>query len=432
MRRVRLANMAKAPPTGRARLNLAPRLRADETLSSWLERFGGAYGMTLARFLLWLGYSKRFGAPWSRVDIDLEPPHDLGEIMLAHAGIAAESIDAHRLRFRDVLPLHLRRTFCPACWAEEGPYRRGEWARPWSLICTRHRSLLRDKPAFDPAVSELEWSWLEYYESPSLWKEPTSCWEGASWLALCAALGVDPRIEATRALLWLRELQRRGNDRRYTESPYAWQEEYVPQPLSLYFPDERLEGEWRVKRDLLIYGLLKFSSPALLESLGLGISPTRLIDTTTSPDVCLLETPVADYEVRLIASIVAEHLWNRLKAGRWRCRHPATLEVILSGEHRSIDDDFWLARRIHSWPSALQTAGRALFGQADQWAGIPSWARCRNHCVRGLPRADRRWLSVELREEWRCPWGEPYQGRIARQEAIALPEHWEDLWWKRR
>lgn len=42
--------VAKEPARARARLNLAPRLRTDETLSSWLERFAAAYGLTQGEF----------------------------------------------------------------------------------------------------------------------------------------------------------------------------------------------------------------------------------------------------------------------------------------------------------------------------------------------------------------------------------------------
>ena len=52
----------------------------------------------------------------------------------------------HRLSRFEALRPHLRRTFCPQCWAEEGPYRRREWAHPWSLMCLRHRRLLSETP----------------------------------------------------------------------------------------------------------------------------------------------------------------------------------------------------------------------------------------------------------------------------------------------
>jgi hypothetical protein len=38
------------------RLDLAPRLHTDETLSSWMERFAGAYALKVRDFAEWLGY----------------------------------------------------------------------------------------------------------------------------------------------------------------------------------------------------------------------------------------------------------------------------------------------------------------------------------------------------------------------------------------
>ncbi len=69
--------VARDPPRPRARLNLAPRLHPDETLSSWLERFAGAYGMRLREFFLWLGYRNFLGYCEVPHDLDVSPPPDL-------------------------------------------------------------------------------------------------------------------------------------------------------------------------------------------------------------------------------------------------------------------------------------------------------------------------------------------------------------------
>jgi TniQ len=127
----------------RERLHLSPRLRCDETLSSWMERFAGAYGMTLREFARWIGYRNLYSAHGQlTVDLDVSPPGDLPPILSALAGVSEEIIRTHELSALDVLPAGLRRAFCPQCWSEEGPYRRREWASAWALVCTRHQQLL--------------------------------------------------------------------------------------------------------------------------------------------------------------------------------------------------------------------------------------------------------------------------------------------------
>src|SRR5437879_4917967 len=115
------AFVARTLAVTRARLNLAPRVRRDETLSSWLERFAGAYGLKLGEFMRWLGYRNLFSYGQPLVDLDAAPPIDLADIMQQHAAIAAHAIEEHRLVGTAVLPVPLRRAFCSQCWVEEGP-----------------------------------------------------------------------------------------------------------------------------------------------------------------------------------------------------------------------------------------------------------------------------------------------------------------------
>ena len=359
--------------------------------------------MTLSRFMRWLGYSSRYNEPWSRIDLDVTPPRDLGEIMEAHAGIAPEVVGTHRLSSFRTLPLHLRRTFCPQCWQEDGPYRRREWASGWSLLCIRHHCLLREKPPFSPSVEDVDRSWLEFYETPRLWRDRNSCWESAEWLRLCAALGVEPRTEAMHAQFWLRELQRlAGRTSLLRDEHDGHHSRYAEQR------DERVHDQmtWRVKRDLVMYAVLKFSGPSLLKALDPKLTCKQLIDAAQQPGICRVTTPEVEHSVRLFAAMVAGHLWQRLTQGRWQCRQSAAIEAIVSGQRRSNDEDFWIERHLHFWPTAVQRAGRELFRKPSGWTGVPPWAPCRDHCIRGRPRADRRWLSVSLERNWKCsaPW----------------------------
>ena len=141
---------------GWERLSLAPRLRADETLSSWMERFAGAYALKVREFAEWLRYRPLHCvyAAW-RLDLDVSPPADFAVRLAQLTGLCAREIEAHRLAASGMLVPHLRRTFCPQCWAEEGPYRRREWASAWSLVCPRHRRLLSEKPLPPPFRTRL-------------------------------------------------------------------------------------------------------------------------------------------------------------------------------------------------------------------------------------------------------------------------------------
>ena len=135
--------------------------------------------------------------------------------------------------------------------------------------------------------------------------------------------------------------------------------------------------EWCVKRDLVLYGVLKFHSTSLLETLDPNISSALLIQSGYNAEICGIGVPEADYHVRLFAAMVAQHLWERLIQGRWRCRHHTKIEAVLGNPERWNDEDWWLERRLHSWPAA------------KSWPGTVSKARPLgpNATVVALPRA---------------------------------------------
>jgi TniQ len=428
MRRPLVAN---APTATRARLNLAPRLRADESLSSWLERFAGAYGLKLGEFMRWLGYRNLFSYGQALIDLDAAPPSDLAEIMQQHTGVAAQAIEDHRLVGAATMPVLLRRAFCPRCWMEEGPYRRREWASGWSLICTRHRSLLREKPPLPPPLPhDAEDSWLEYYETPHLWRETSASWESERWTAICEALGVNPRTEFARANHWLRDLQHVAQPvmplaKAVHVRSRSTRRRGLRNAESCGSPDLTVTSKdgWCVKRDLVLYGLLKFHSPSLLETLNPNIPASRLIQSGYNAEICGIGVPEADYDIRLFAAMVAQHLWERMIQGHWRCRHHTKLEAVLGSRERWNDEDWWLERRLHSWRAELQKAGRELFRKQGRWAQMPPWSPCREHCTRHLPRGDRNGLVIRLPENWRCRWSGPDDTRewIAGRQRGQLP-----------
>ena len=51
------------------------------------------------------------------------------------------------------------------------------------------------------------------FETPALWRESGSCWEGERWLNICRMLGVNPRTEAMWANFGLRRPRERRKER---------------------------------------------------------------------------------------------------------------------------------------------------------------------------------------------------------------------------
>ena len=90
--------MPSRPERDWGRLNLVPRLRTDETLSSWLERFASVYALTVREFAEWLGYRPLHSvyALW-RIDLDASPPADFVARLSQLTGLSAQTIDAHRI-----------------------------------------------------------------------------------------------------------------------------------------------------------------------------------------------------------------------------------------------------------------------------------------------------------------------------------------------
>jgi hypothetical protein len=351
----------------------------------------------------WLGYRNMFSYGSLRMDLDVTMPADLVEALVSHSGISREEIEAHGLSGKSVLPLASRRAFCPKCWVEEGPYRRREWASGWSLICARHQSLLCERPRLTlPLAPHAEDSWTEFYETPTLWRNSESCWENERWLDICRVLGVNPRTEATRANLGLRRLQQLAHqqfDRRAPEPGGA--------PIEPYHTPE----EWVVKRDLTIYGTLKFfgNEPSLLQTLDSRIEDMQLCSASHG-EFCGMGTPETNYDIRVLSALVAGHVWERLARGRWRCQQGAFIEQMLP-RVRWNDEDWWLERRLFSWPPMFQKAGRELFHKQDAWSQLPPWSPCRENCTRLLSRDYRGTTVIRLADSWECRWNGPHDTR---------------------
>ena len=377
--------VARDPPRPRARLNLAPRLHPDETLSSWLERFAGAYGMTLGEFFLWLGYRNFLGYHEVPHDLDVSPPPDLAGVLALHTGLSAELLAAHRMEAFDALPPRWRRTFCPECWIEEGPYRRFEWAHNLSLVCPRHRRFLSERPLRreGPFLPWHEESWTEFYHDTNAWRDLRPSWDSEPWIRICAALGVEPHAEFLRAWPWLIELSRGAPapwDRARPSAPAPCDDPHDPASAqdSRGGEDVRV-AEVTAKQDMALYAMIQFYDFSLLQALDETVSEELMVDKRG--ELCDVRSPEVPYFTRLFAATVARHLWVRITQGEWRCGRAAALERTLRREERFDDELWWLEQRFQTWPQALEAAGRQLFQTRDPFPPVPPWQNCRE-CIR--------------------------------------------------
>src|SRR5579862_5377471 len=75
------------------------------------------------------------------------------------------------------------------------------------------------------------------------------------------------------------------------------------------------------------------------------------------------------------------------------------------------DEDWWLERRLFSWPPMFQKAGRDLFHKQDAWSQLPPWSPCRENCTRLLSRDYRVTTVIRLGDSWQCRWNESHDTR---------------------
>jgi hypothetical protein len=114
----------------------------DELLSSWIERIGLFYGVSLSSTMAALLPGKGPGA-WETSD-DIDADISLREALIAWTGVCADRVPS-------VLPAdsccHVERparlAYCPRCWDEdvlEGgmPYVRASWTRWLIVSCSAH------------------------------------------------------------------------------------------------------------------------------------------------------------------------------------------------------------------------------------------------------------------------------------------------------
>ncbi len=421
--------LARAPLRPRARLNLTPRLHPGETISSWMERYAAAYGLTLREFLWWLGYplGSRYEGP--SFDLDVAPPPDLAEVLAPHAGIYGEIIDAYRLIASTVIAPWHRRTFCPQCWSEEVPYRRRDWTDGWSLVCPAHRRLLSEKPPPRcPGTDRWEESWSEFYQDAAAWRDLRPSWQTTLWRRICETLGVDPHAEFLRAWPWLVALDDPPAARSHTSGFANWRGRAVDAPGAQDTRSVEAQLAYGVKRDLALYTMIRFHAGSILQALDPAILSVDLITEDRAGDICSITVPHASYPIRLFGAAVARHLWVRLTEGRWRCRRSPILERYVDNARQWNDEDWWLELRICTWPAPLEAAGRDLLCKGERFVWSPPWGRCRE-CIRAAERAARATFSVDLPPYWRCRFTQRDAGYFPRALRSAIPPaEWPGDW----
>jgi hypothetical protein len=204
-------------------------------------------------------------------------------------------------------------------------------------------------------------------------------------LRICRALGVEPRTESTRAYLLFRGIERLA--RESIDTGAAKRDRSVLACTTAVTPmvSSGMSDEWRVKRDLMLYAILRFESNSLLQALDPGISTSRLIELGSRPEICSLEYLEADYAIRLFATIVAGHAWEKLSRGQWRGGRSDALRAAFEKPERSNDEKWWLRRRLWAWPSRYQRAGAELLGYPEGWTCLPPWPPCWYDCTLGTP-----------------------------------------------
>jgi TniQ len=401
-------SMPSELPPEPMRLNLAPPLHADESFSSWLERFAGAYEMTREEFLCWLGFGKSRVDGVAFQDLDVSLPRDLSIALNRHTGIGVSRIERQRLEGDTILPRGLRGAFCPQCVQEKGARLVREWADAWSLMCWQHRCFLRTQDRFACARpnSAPQSSPDDHADPPGSGGESSSA-AAEPFAQICRALGVDEGTEFLHVYYWLANLHRlailfgASTLRTAGQSPAA-----IAYAARYLRGAETLEAHWRVQRDLVIFCLIKFRSPSLLQTLDPSIREGRLIQAAQDPETCGLVIPRADYFVRLFAAVLALHLWERMLDGTWRARHADKIVSVLHNPERWSDEDWWLERRLHAWAPRLQRLGRELFGKQSGWTQLPPWFPCRHSCAKRLDRGSPELLATRLPPGWHCRWEE--------------------------
>jgi hypothetical protein len=412
------------------RLNLAPRLHRDEAFSSWLERFAGAYEMTREEFLRWLGFGRSLDGVAFQ-DLDMFLPRDLSVALNRHTGIEVSRIERQRLEGDAILPRGLRGAFCPQCVQEKDARLDRDWADAWSLMCWQHRCFLRTHARLGCAVSNsAPQATAGYHADPLGSGGKCSSTAGEPFARICEALGVDEGAEFLHVYYWLANLHRLaiqfGASTMRTPAPAA-----VAYATRYLKGAETLEAHWRVQRDLVIFCLIKFRSPSLLQTLDPSLRNSRLIQAAQDPETCGLVIPRADYSVRLFAAVLALHLWERMLGGTWRARHADKIMPVLHNPERWSDEDWWLERRLHAWTPRLQRLGRELFGKQNGWTQLPPWLPCRQSCARRLDRGPPDLLVTRLPPDWRCRWEEGAEHSYApevyvtgRLRSRSDPDYW--------
>jgi hypothetical protein len=156
-----------------------------------------------------------------------------------------------------------------------------------------------------------------------------------------------------------------------------------------------------VKRNLALYTMIRFHAASIFQALDPAILSVDLITDDRAGDICSVTVSHASYPIRLFGAAVARHLWVCLTEGRWRCRRYQILEQSLDNARQWNDEDWWLERRICTWPAPLEAAGRDLLRKGERFVRSPPGGAAGS--VFGAAE-ESSWaaFSVDLPPYWRC------------------------------
>lgn len=370
-----------------ARLPLIPKLYADETLHSFIERLAAEYGMAPSTLADWLG----FGDPWRKASVpDVATPNQLlirwgtltgVPVARFHAAIFPRT--AAPSAFAD------RSGFCPRCWAGrrrlQAAYLSRAWAFPWTFSCERHGTLLCDRAQAD---DEGGWpTWAACFADRKRWAPLARAAHPRVWTEACVRFDLEPVREWPLSRAWIAALataHRRAQAGRVTVAFLMVSDllNYVQTNWLDYRKERRLRRPWPLE-----------AQPR----------------DPYSTDVCLDRRLTGTHGARLAALVLVRQLWRVMRGGELASQPLRDILEDFQRSHRSAFEDWWLTRRLMQWPSPWRERGFALFGlgASDAWVSI--WEdRCRRCLTSAQPRLAQHGLSHLITATWRCAhdtWG---------------------------
>lgn len=145
-----------------SQLPFVPRAQLDELLSSWLERIGLLYGISIEHVLAAvLAGSDRM---WAMTGQDVDADPWMHERIVRWSGVDESHVPTSISLDEGFLPPCGRLAFCGHCWDDDvaqgrPPYIRQRWCH-WAVVrCDVHQTWLSSRrPSLSPNIPNIGWS----------------------------------------------------------------------------------------------------------------------------------------------------------------------------------------------------------------------------------------------------------------------------------